>query len=303
MATGVHFTHEQHPHLEARKLKPAPKLADEHVGTNGRIAAWMTKKVSTMWSFYLIALFLGTWMALATWGPFHSIDPYPFAFLLFLGNLIQLPLIFAILVGQQVLGLAADRRSMRTYEDAEAILHEIEQLHRHLEKQDEVMNKGVSLADPNPHPWVIRRRQVTAVRVDDHHIGFNGRVGAFLTQRIGTMWGFYLAFVVQFTWMALATWGPLHSMDPYPFSFLLFMVNIVQLLLMFIIMVGQDVLGQAGDTRAEQTYLDAEAVLHECTRLQKHLAGQDKVISKLTHYIHEHAPADHPVHEAVTRAG
>jgi hypothetical protein len=47
---------------------------------------------------------------------------------------------------------------------------------------------------------------------------------------------------------------------------------------MFVILVGQQVLGSAADQRASQTYQDAEAVLHECTRLQEHLDAQDKII-------------------------
>ena len=294
---AIEFEHKPDPHVERRRLKPPPKVADEHIGINGRLAAWITTRVGSMWSFYIAVLFMGTWMILAAWGPLHSADPYPFAFLLFLGNLIQLPLIFAILVGQQVLGRTSDKRSLDTYNDAEAILHDVQELHRHLYEQDKLLNRGVSVVDSIPHPWVERRRQAKALRVADHHVGINGRIGEWLTRRLGTMWGFYLAFLIQFGWMAFAIWGPLHTIDPYPFAFLLFMVNIVQLLLMFVIMVGQDVMGQAGDTRSQQTYLDAEAILHECARLQHHLKSQDKVITKICSYIKEHAPEGHPVLE------
>jgi hypothetical protein len=44
----------------------------------------------------------------------------------------QLLLIFIILLGQQVLGRTADRQSMHTYEDAEAILVDCEQIQNHL---------------------------------------------------------------------------------------------------------------------------------------------------------------------------
>ncbi len=46
----------------------------------------------------------------------------------------------------------------------------------------------------------------------------------------------------------------------------------------------QDVLGRAADSRAQQTYLDAEAVLHECLQLQHHLDLQDEVIGKIWVY-------------------
>jgi hypothetical protein len=59
------------------------------------------------------------------------------------------------------------------------------------------------------------------------------------------------------------------------------------------------VLGRAGDERDQQTLLDAEAVLHECLRLQQHLTEQDKVIVTICSYIRENAPRDHPVRRAL----
>lgn len=50
---------------------------------------------------------------------------------------------------------------------------------------------------------------------------------------------------------------------------------------------------------ARQTLLDAEAVLDECLRLQRHLTAQDKAIVACCAYIKENAPKDHPVREAL----
>src|SRR5215471_13557640 len=131
----------------ASNLSRAPRLADEHVGLNGRLAAAMTKAVGTMWVVYFTTAFVLVWMAVATWGPLHRVDPYPFAFLLFMGNVVQLLLVFVILVGQQVLGRAADRRSARTYRDAETILTEVEKLHDHLKEQDVALTRGIGVVD------------------------------------------------------------------------------------------------------------------------------------------------------------
>ncbi len=129
-----------------------------------------------------------------------------------------------------------------------------------------------------PHPWIRQRRESKPPLTEDERIGFNGRLGAVITRGVGTMWAFYLAALIMAAWMILATVGPLHRVDPYPFSFLLFLGNIVQLLLMFVIMVGQQVLGAASDKRAVQTYQDAEAILHECLQLQAHLQQQDEIL-------------------------
>jgi hypothetical protein len=45
-----------------------------------------------------------------------------------------------IMVGQNILGRAADKRSEMTYQDADATLHEAEQIQAHLKAQDEAMN-------------------------------------------------------------------------------------------------------------------------------------------------------------------
>jgi uncharacterized membrane protein len=140
---AIDFVHHPHPHTEKRKLQPPPKLADEHIGINGRLGAAITRRVGTMWAFYLAAVTMALWMVLSgfAWGPLHQIDPYPFAFLLFLGNIVQLLLMFVIMVGQQVLGAASDKRAVVTYQDAEAILHECLQMQEHLTAQDSALER------------------------------------------------------------------------------------------------------------------------------------------------------------------
>jgi uncharacterized membrane protein len=140
---AIEFVHHPHPHTEQRKLQPPPKIADQHIGLNGRIGAAITRRVGTMWAVYLAFVFMVSWMVLAgfVWGPLHKIDPYPFAFLLFLGNIVQLLLMFVIMVGQQVLGAASDKRAVVTYQDAEAILHECLQMQEHLTAQDGALER------------------------------------------------------------------------------------------------------------------------------------------------------------------
>jgi hypothetical protein len=55
----------------------------------------------------------------------------------------------------------------------------------------------------------------------------------------------------------------------------------LQLVLLSIIIVGQNVLAAASDKRAEATYEDADAVLHTALQIQDHLALQDTEIEKI----------------------
>ena len=55
----------------------------------------------------------------------------------------------------------------------------------------------------------------------------------------------------------------------------------LQLVLLSIIIVGQNVQAAASDKRAEDTYQDAEAVLHEALQIQEHLLTQDAELERL----------------------
>ena len=56
----------------------------------------------------------------------------------------------------------------------------------------------------------------------------------------------------------------------------------LQLVLLSIIIVGQNVLSQASDRRSENTFRDAEAVLHEARQIQRHLLEQDAALKNIT---------------------
>ncbi len=55
----------------------------------------------------------------------------------------------------------------------------------------------------------------------------------------------------------------------------------LQLTLLSIIMVGQQVMGEVSDKRADNTYHDAEAILKEAQQIQAHLLVQDAALELL----------------------
>jgi uncharacterized membrane protein len=268
------YTEVRHPRAHARR-NADPAQAGERAGFNERLAAWITVRIGSMWTVYICLAVTLIWMAVAS-RQVLGFDPYPYPFLLFLGNVAQLLLIFIILLGQQVLGRAADRRSMHTYQDAEAILVDCEQIQNHLLAQDAHLAGGTGLRVGEQQRPAGTAGQIAAPPTTaDEYVGINGRLAAWLTSKVGTMTAFYVAAVFQAAWMVA---GQLLGFDPYPYLFLLFLSSQTQLILMFVIMVGQQVIGQAADKRAAQTYLNAEAVLHACERLQAHLRAQDLAI-------------------------
>jgi uncharacterized membrane protein len=126
--THVHIPH---PHIARRKLQGAPTTSAEHVGFNGWLAAAITRSFGSMWAFYALIFWMIGWMVLASVGfSIFRFDRYPFTFLLFLSNLVQLWALPVLAVGQQVLSRASDKQALQTYQDAEAVLHLTDEIHR-----------------------------------------------------------------------------------------------------------------------------------------------------------------------------
>lgn len=280
------YTTIRHPRVRLRHRHGHAHIAQEYVGLNGRLAAWITARIGSMWTVYACAAITAVWMVLGS-KALLGFDPYPYPFMLFLGNVVQLLLIFIILLGQQVLGRSGDRRATQTFEDAEAILHDCEQIQNHLIAQDEHLATCVELDERERLQLLAAGARFEAPpTLADEHVGFNGRLAASITRRAGTMTAFYLATLFQLVWMGLSQAGALRF-DPYPFPFLLFLSSLTQLLLMCVIMVGQQVIGRAADKRALMTFHDAEAVLHACERLQEHLRAQDLAIRHIVEHMTE----------------
>jgi predicted DNA repair protein MutK len=55
----------------------------------------------------------------------------------------------------------------------------------------------------------------------------------------------------------------------------------IQLVMLSVIMVGQNIVSRAADKRAEMTYRDAEAIFHEAEQIQAHLQVQDDALNAL----------------------
>jgi hypothetical protein len=127
-----------------------------------------------------------------------------------------------------------------------------------------------------PHPRIRERANEKPPKTDDERVGFNGRLGAKITAVVGTMWVAYL-----FTVLALISLPGAISTKDTVVIVAWVAQTFLQLVLLPIIIVGQNVQSSAADKRAIQTYKDAEAILHECLQLQSHLEAQDQVLDHL----------------------
>ncbi|TMC50266.1 MAG: DUF1003 domain-containing protein [Chloroflexi bacterium] len=127
-----------------------------------------------------------------------------------------------------------------------------------------------------PHPRIAARRHERPPKVSDGRVGFNGKIGLRITLIVGTMWTAYI-----FTVLALISLPAAFKSGDVIIIVAWIAQTFLQLVLLPIIIVGQNLQSGASDKRATQTYEDAEAVLHECLQIQAHLQAQDSVLERL----------------------
>ena len=135
-----------------------------------------------------------------------------------------------------------------------------------------------------PHPHVAELETHRPSRVKDPlKTSFNGRLALWVTNNVGTMWCAYIFTVIGVT-------GIVASLANNT-ELVLIIASIsgyfLQLVLLPIIIVGQNLQSAASDQRSLQTYKDAEAILNECLQLQQHLQAQDKVLDDIIAHLHE----------------
>jgi hypothetical protein len=105
---------------------------------------------------------------------------------------------------------------------------------------------------------------------------FNRKVGLGITTSVGTMWCAYV-----FAAIALVSL-PAAIISGQPIIIVAWIAQtFLQLVLLPVIIVGQNIQAAAADARSAATYEDAGAILEEAKQIQLHLASQDAAIGAL----------------------
>ena len=142
----VNFQHEAHPHIQERAtagpVKRKGRNKDEHLDANARVAISLTKAVGTMWCAYVFAglAFVALPDAIKSGSAVTIVQWVSQTF-------IQLVMLSVIMVGQNIIGQAGDRRAEMTFKDAEATFHEACEIQKHLHEQDEAINNILDRLD------------------------------------------------------------------------------------------------------------------------------------------------------------
>ena len=104
---------------------------------------------------------------------------------------------------------------------------------------------------------------------------FNTKVAIIVTTAVGSMWCAY-AFAL-FDLISLPS-----AIRSGPSAIVTWVAQtFLQLVLLSVIMVGQNVQAAAADKRSEATFHDASATLHEVAHVQGHLSAQDELLTRI----------------------
>ena len=138
-----------------------------------------------------------------------------------------------------------------------------------------------SIYEHIPHPHVHARTAAGPVKVADQHdtsspiARVNTWLALWITKVVGSMWCAYAFGIMDLFSLPTAISGGTGTLIAWIAQ------TFLQLVLLSIIMVGQNVQAGAADKRAEATYHDVTAVLHENAQLQAHLIAQDKLLTMM----------------------
>jgi hypothetical protein len=124
----------------------------------------------------------------------------------------------------------------------------------------------------------VKVREVAKKRVNDVTgiRKFNRRLGLGITLAVGTMWAAYI-----FTALALVSLSSAIGSGSLIIIVGWIAQTFLQLVLLPIIIVGQNIQANAADARSAATYKDATAILAEAKQIQEHLAAQDAATTAL----------------------
>lgn len=129
------------------------------------------------------------------------------------------------------------------------------------------------------HPHIEARKKrgpVVSKPQSGEKLSLNEKIGLGITKRVGSMWAAYL-----FACLALVSLPAAIASGDEIVIVAWVAQTFLQLVLLPIIIVGQNIQAKAADERAIATYQDADAILHDAKQIQLHLEAQDQALAEL----------------------
>jgi len=112
--------------------------------------------------------------------------------------------------------------------------------------------------------------------------GFNTRLAVGLTQSVGTMWTAYVFTVLA----VIGLFGLLGWLNPFTFLLATWVSQqFLQLVLLPVIMVGQNVLGRKSELQADEQFNTTMSTYHDIEQIMQHLLAQDAELLRHAHML------------------
>ena len=132
---------------------------------------------------------------------------------------------------------------------------------------------------PRPH----QPRNVNEVQKEEQATaGLNTRIAIGLTNGVGTMWTAYTFAVIAVVGLfaILGVFSPIVALLVAWAS-----QTLIQLVLLPVIMVGQNVLGHKAELQSEEQFRTTMSTYHDIEQIMQHLSAQDAELLKQSHMI------------------
>ena len=143
----------------------------------------------------------------------------------------------------------------------------------------------------NP-PTLAELRQYRAPIKNPHKearlsFSFLERFALLVTRLVGSMGFFFILSIWTFGWLLWNTVGPIElRFDPAPaFVIWLFVSNIIQLILLPLVMVGQNIESKFSESRAQADFEINRKSEHEIEVIIAHLENQNELLLELARKI------------------
>ena len=140
-------------------------------------------------------------------------------------------------------------------------------------------------ATPKPVPLSEVRRHRRPLRNVHKEVQANlspmNKLAVFITEKVGTMGFFLIIFGWTVIWLGINFLSPWKFDPPMGFVFYLFISNVIQILLMPLIMVGQNIQGVHSEARAEHDLEVNVKAEREIEVILQHLEYQNEILMKM----------------------
>ena len=115
------------------------------------------------------------------------------------------------------------------------------------------------------------------------HLTKTQKIAAWITEKVGTMGFFYILITWTVVWLGWNMFAPAGwRFDPFPgFILWLFISNMIQLILMPIVMVGQNLQGYHSDVRAQADFELNQVAEKEIDTILIHLENQNEIMLRI----------------------